>query len=155
MLKSTTTLALALAAMTMAIAPSAMAQENPIALTTATYVVETSEEGETLAAPSSVIPGDTLEFTTRYENLTASVITQFVVTNPVPANIAITPEAASATEVSVDGGTVWGPLASLEIVEQDGSRRAATAGDVTHLRWVIATLAPQEAGSVSYRGVVK
>lgn len=153
MLKRTTAFALGLAAMAMA--PSAIAQESPIDLTTSTYLVETSANGETLAAPAAVVPGDMLEFTTRYINQSGSVITQFVVTNPVPANIAVTPEAASATEVSVDGGTVWGPLASLEIVAEDGTRRAATAADITHLRWVIATLSPEEKGSVSYRGVVK
>lgn len=153
MLKTTSTFVLALSALAMA--PHAMAQERPIALTTSTYFVAVTADGEELVAPTNVVPGDTLEFTTRYANQSGSVITQFVVSNPVPENIALTAQAAGATEVSVDGGTVWGPLASLEIVEADGTRRAATAGDVTHLRWVIATLAPEEQGSVSYRGIVK
>lgn len=153
MLKKASTLMLSLAALAMA--PTAFAQERPIALITSTQLVAVTDDGEELAAPTSVVPGDTLQFTTRYANQSGAVVTQFVVSNPVPANIALTPQAAGATEVSVDGGTVWGPLSSLEITLEDGTRRAATSADVTHLRWVIATLAPEEQGSVSYRGIVK
>lgn len=151
----TKTISFALAAASLSTAPAAFAQEQPIALTTSTYLVDVTEAGEELAPATSVVPGDMLEFTTRFANQTTSVITEFTVTNPVPRNVMLTADAATATEVSVDGGTVWGPLSALEIMRDDGTRRNAMPDDVTHMRWVIATLAPAETGSVSYRAVVR
>ena len=44
---------------------------------------------------------------------------------------------SAAPELSVDGKT-YGPLASLRVATATGTTRAATADDVTHVRWRLA-----------------
>lgn len=75
----------------------------------------------------------------------------FTVTNPLPRAIAYQASARDDEQVSVDGGRSWGKLADLRI----GSR-AATAEDVTHVRWRIpATRAAQGRGLIAYSGIVR
>ncbi len=108
-----------------------------------------------LAEPKVVIPGDHLLFTTRYRNEGAQPVTNFVVTNPLPSAVALSIEGAQGTEVSVDGGKTWGQLGTLKVSGSAGSERAATAGDVTHIRWTIPAIAPGASGEVQYHGIVR
>ncbi len=133
----------------------AAAQDKPIELTSAIQLVSQSDAGEKLVDPASVVPGDVLEFQTNYSNRTGATISDFTVVSPVPQHVTLTPASAASLEVSVDGGTVWGPLASLTVTAEDQSSRPATAEDVTHLRWVVAQMAPKAEGVVSYRATVK
>lgn len=143
----------AIAVTTMAV--PALSQDRPIELSSAIQLVNVSEAGETLVAPVSVVPGDTLEFQTSYSNRTGVTVSDFTVVTPLPDHVTLTPASAASVEVSVDGGTVWGPLANLTVTEEDTTMRAATTEDVTHLRWVIAQMAPEAEGVVSYRATVK
>ena len=106
-----------------------------------------------LEPPAQVVPGDRLVYSTRYRNTSAEPVEDFVVTNPLPA--AVTLAADGAFEVSVDGGSTFGPLASLSLALADGATRPAGLADVTHVRWTIARLAPGEEGTLSYSAVVR
>jgi uncharacterized repeat protein (TIGR01451 family) len=108
-----------------------------------------------LVEPKVVIPGDHLLFTTRYHNDGAQAVTNFVVTNPLPSAVALASDSASGTEVSVDGGKTWGQLGSLKVAGTEGTPRAATAADVTHVRWTIPSIAPGASGEVQYHGIVR
>lgn len=108
-----------------------------------------------LVEPKVVIPGDRLLFTTRYHNDGAQPVTNFVVTNPLPSAVALSSEAAPGTEVSVDGGKTWGQLATLKVAAAQGGERAASASDVTHVRWTIPSIAPGASGEVQYHGIVR
>lgn len=108
-----------------------------------------------LAEPKVVIPGDRLLFTTRYRNEGAQAVTNFVVTNPLPSAVALSGADAPGTEVSVDGGKTWGQLGALTIAGSEGTARAATAADVTHIRWTIPAIAPGASGEVQYHGIVR
>ena len=108
-----------------------------------------------LAEPKVVIPGDHLLFTTRYHNEGAQPVTNFVVTNPLPSAVSLSIDGAQGTEVSVDGGKTWGQLGTLKVSASGGSERAATAGDVTHIRWTIPAIAPGASGEVQYHGIVR
>ena len=120
-----------------------------------TTVVEKGVEKMVLATPKVVVPGNRLLFSTSYRNESAAPVQNFVVTNPVPEGIAVaTPDAASLT-VSVDGGKTWGKLAALSVKDAKGVARSAQAGDVTHVRWTLATIAPGAGGAVAYHAVVK
>ena len=120
-----------------------------------TTVVEKGVEKTVLATPKVVVPGNRLLFSTSYRNESATPVQNFVVTNPVPAGIAVAaPDAASLT-VSVDGGKTWGKLAALTVKDAKGAARPAQAGDVTHVRWTLATIAPGAAGAVAYHAIVK
>ena len=120
-----------------------------------TTVVDKGVEKTVLVTPKIVVPGNHLLFSTSYRNESAAPVQNFVVTNPVPAGIAVAaPDAASLT-VSVDGGKTWGKLAALVVKDTKGAARPAQAGDVTHVRWTLATIAPGTGGAVAYHAIVK
>ena len=144
---------LAAAAVTSMAVP-ALAQSDPIELSSQIQLVQPSDDGDTLVSPDSVVPGDTLVFQTSYSNRTGETVTDFVVATPVPPSVTLTMRSAANLDVSVDGGTGWGQLADLT-VEEETETRAATADDVTHVRWIIAEMAPDAEGTVQYRAIVK
>jgi uncharacterized repeat protein (TIGR01451 family) len=116
-----------------------------------------------LKSPSQsvVVPGDKVIFTLSYANLGSEPAAGFRATNPMPGAVHFSSAAEDWAEVSVDGGQVWGKLDALKVAvaatpTTPASTRAATAEDVTHVRWIFAQpIAPGAKGSVSYRGVVK
>ena len=140
-----------------AVPAAAAAQERPIKLQSDVKLVRQAQQGAApeLVAPEGVVPGDTLVFTTSYRNEGASAVNDFVIVNPVPADLVLTDEAAAATEVSIDGGKQWGRLADLSIVEEDGEKRPATINDITHMRWVYANIAPSANGEVKFSARVR
>lgn len=139
-----------------AIAP-AFAQAPAVALKgdvkVVRQVVENGQTKETLEEPSQVLPGDRLVFTTRYTNGGAEPATDFVVTNPLPAPVRLAK--VDSFEVSVDGGKTFGALAQLKAAGADGAPRAAELGDVTHVRWRVASIAPGASGEVKYFAEVR
>lgn len=139
-------------------AGSASAQAAPVTLAGAVElektVIENGQSKTVLTEPKVVLPGDRLLFTTRYRNDGAAALQNFVVTNPVPTGVAVAEGSAAALEVSVDGKT-WGRLAALTVPDGKGGRRAAMAGDVTHVRWTIPAIAAGASGAVQYRAVVR
>ena len=105
--------------------------------------------------PQVVVPGDRLIFGTRFANKGAEPIERFVVSNPVPASVSLSGEADPALLVSVDRGASWGRLGELEIVQPDGTRRAALPADVTNVRWVLPAVAPGESGTLEFPVTVR
>lgn len=118
-------------------------------------VVENGAEKHVLSDPEVVVPGDRLVFRTTYHNPSVQSVKDFVVTNPVPAGVMLAPEGAEAHLVSVDGGKTWGHLAALTLAGEAGAIRPATSADVTHLRWVIAQIAPGARGALTYNAIVR
>ncbi|HMJ93183.1 MAG TPA: hypothetical protein VK472_03690 [Allosphingosinicella sp.] len=142
-------------------APSAAWAADSVSLTSEVLVehVKPQADGSSKVVreePSVVTPGDNLVFLLSYRNGGAQPATGFVVTNPIPASVAFTGGESDGAIVSIDGGKSWGPLASLKVANADGSMRAATPDDVTHIRWSFAQpIAAGRAGQLSFRGVVK
>ena len=132
---------------------------NPVALEGSVMLEKAVEEGGVrklvLSEPKVVVPGDRLLFSTSYRNQGSQVVTDFVVTNPVPAAVEILPESIGDAVVSVDGGKTWGQLAALSIIDSSGAKRPAKASDVTHMRWVIAAIASGASGKVQYNATVR
>lgn len=116
-------------------------------------VTENGQTRETLEEPNQVLPGDKLVFTTRYTNGGAQPATDFVVTNPLPAPVKLAK--VDSFEVSVDGGKTFGALAALKATGADGKPRVAELGDVTHVRWRVASIAPGASGEVRYLAEVR
>ena len=136
---------------------AAAAQERPLKLQSDVKLVRPSQQGGApeLVAPEGVVPGDTLLFTTSYRNEGAAAVNDFVIVNPVPEDLVLTDEAAAATEVSVDGGAHWGKLGELKVVSAVGQERPATAQDITHMRWLVASVAPNGIGQVEFSARVR
>lgn len=112
-------------------------------------------KSEDLVEPKVVVPGDKLLFATRYRNDGTLPVTDFVVTNPLPAGVSLAPDDAEQHQVSVDGGKTWGQITALTVTDVQGGIRAATASDVTHLRWTVARIPPGGAGVLTYRAIVR
>jgi uncharacterized repeat protein (TIGR01451 family) len=134
-------------------APGQVALEGGVQLEKT--VVENGQSHVVLSKPDVVVPGDRLLFTTSYANGGAEAVKNFVVTNPLPEAVALAPDAVGSNAVSVDGGKTFGPLAGLTVAAADGSRRAATASDVTHIRWTIPVIAAGASGQVEYHAIVR
>lgn len=116
-------------------------------------VAENGKTVEKLEDPNQVLPGDRLVFTTRYTNGSDKQVDDFVVTNPLPAPVKLAK--VDSFEVSVDGGKTFGALAALRAAGADGKPRAAELGDVTHVRWRVASIAPGASGEVKYLAEVR
>ena len=107
-----------------------------------------------------VVPGTEVIYVITYRNTSTQPADKVVISNPVPRELAYQGGSASGKgakfEVSVDGGQQFGVLPGLKVPGPDGKRRPAQAGDVTHLRWTLASaVAAGAEGSVSYKAVLK
>lgn len=147
-------LALALPAM------PALAQGNAMELNGDVKAVKTTtdaagNESTELVEPSVIVPGDRLIFGTDYTNSGAETVTDFVVTNPLPKAVALAPDASPELTVSVNDGKDWGVLGTLTVTQEDGTSRPAEHGDVTHVRWTLASVAPGESGRLEYPAIIR
>lgn len=150
-----TAVAIALAACS----TTALAAPSQVALVGEVKLEKTiTEDGKSrteLLEPTVVVPGDRLLFTTRYSNRGTQAANNFVVTNPLPAAVVLSHDAAEGYVVSVDGGKNWGTLAAAKVPDGKGGMRTAQASDVTHLRWTVASIAPGTSGMVRYHAIVR
>lgn len=163
-MKTINTLMLACAAMATLAVPAlplaAQTAASPIALTgdVKAEKVVTDADGKQrteLVEPTTIVPGDRLMFGTDYANRGAEPVSNFVVTNPLPAAVRLAPDADAALEVSVDGGKTFGVLGALTFTNSDGTTRPATHADVTHVRWVLASIAPGASGRLTYPAIIR
>ena len=154
-------IAAAAGAMLLPVLPAvAQAAASPIALigdVKAEKVVTAPDgtERTELVEPTTIIPGDRLIFGTDYAHNGAEIVNNFVVTNPLPAAVRLAPDADPALDVSVDGGKTWGKLAALTLANPDGTQRPATHADVTHVRWVLASVTPGAKGRLTYPAIIR
>ena len=138
----------------------ALAADN-VALASEVFVERavTDANGKTTVVreePKLVTPGDKLVFVLTYKNAGTAAADSFVVTNPIPSSVSFVASDSPGADFSVDGGKSWGALSALKVKAADGSLRAATASDVTHVRWVFAKAIPVGgAGTLSFRGIVR
>jgi uncharacterized repeat protein (TIGR01451 family) len=143
------------------LAPAAAAAAQDVSLSSQVLVerVKTSPDGKSVTVreePGVVTPGDRLVFLVSYKNAGAQPATGFTLTNPIPPAVAFTGTEDQGATFSVDGGKSWGALAALKVVQADGTSRAATPADVTHIRWSFGQpIAAGSGGQLSFRGVVK
>lgn len=137
----------------------ALAQTNAVQLAGEVKLekVEVVDGAETvtLIEPAVVVPGDKLVFSTRYENSGAQSAENVVVTNPLPGAVVLASDSAAGLLVSVDGGKSFSQLVMLTVADGKGGLRPAQTTDVTHVRWVLASVAPGAKGTLIYRAIVR
>ncbi|WP_419176540.1 hypothetical protein [Desulfosediminicola sp.] len=124
-------------------------------------VVNEQGEKETRRVPAAkVMPGTIVIFTNSCTNISDSPIDDVVINNPIPEHTvyidgSATEEGTTVT-FSIDGGKSFDAPGNLFVVEQDGTSRAATGADYTHVRWVFkSSLKPGESKNVEFRARLK
>lgn len=151
----------AIAATSALLGGSPAVASSPLKLSSDIYIERTKVDDQgrkavTLEEPKMVLPGDNLVFVVKYRNVGTAKATDFTVTNPMPKAVRFAGSANGQEVVSVDGGNSWGFLSKLRIKQGDGTSRAASLADVTHVKWNLKqTLAPGQGGKLVFRGVVK
>lgn len=107
-----------------------------------------------------VTPGTTVVYALIFRNDQSAPANDIVLVMPVPAEVAYIEGSATNrlahADFSSDGGQSYAPRQRLRVTEADGSVRAATASDITHVRWSVAkAVMPGETGQIWFRGVQK
>ena len=113
-----------------------------------------------LVQAEDLSPGDALVVTVTFLNTTQHALDGVRITQPIPPSMRYLEGSGvgpgSQVLYSVDGGATYGQPNELGVVAADGVRRAATAADYTHVRWLIkAPLAPGARAFVRFRATVR
>ncbi len=116
-----------------------------IALASDVFVEHAGATNRVLEPASTLRRGDRIVTVMRWKRARGGT---FTLTNPLPRTIHFEGSADGSEQVSVDGGRTWGRLGTLT-----KANRLAVAQDVTHVRWYIATPAPQ--GRIAYSAIVR
>ena len=117
------------------------------------------KEEKKLQALTRAAPGTEVIYVMNYLNKGKKPADGVVLTNPVPKELVYVngsqQGAGARFDLSVDGGKSFGALEALTVPGVDGKPRAATAADVTTLRWTVSSMKPGAAGKVTYRALLK
>ncbi|MEE9302626.1 MAG: hypothetical protein V3U84_02465 [Thiotrichaceae bacterium] len=137
------------------------AKQGHIKLTSQVQKVITvkTEQGKLvnkLIVADKVLPGEVVQYTNTFVNISAEGADNIGITNPIPKHTVYIPNTAKGDNFniiySVDGGKNWEIPSKLKIKNSDGSLRNAKPTDYTHIRWKYKTsLSPNEKKSVSYQ----
>lgn len=109
---------------------------------------------------ATIVPGTEVIYVITYKNTSTQPAVNVMVTNPLPKQLSYQSGSAagdnSKFEVSVDQGNSFGVLPGLNVAGAGGKPRPAQPGDVTHLRWTLASAVPPgKEGTLSYKAVLK
>ncbi|MFA5517491.1 MAG: hypothetical protein WDA20_14530 [Desulfuromonadales bacterium] len=158
-------IAVSLTILFLAVATPALAQDQPINITSSALVEKTvvNEKGEKelVRLPATkVLPGDEVIFVNAYVNGGKAPAENVVINNAIPENMIYVGETAKGENTivtySVDGGNTFGPLLELAVTIPDGMTRSAASIDVTHIRWVRTNpLAPGDKAEVEFTARLK
>lgn len=136
----------ALAAALAAAATALPAHAAPtVSLESDVYVEKAGESRRVVEPAARLRRGDRVVTIVTWKRAGAG---SFTVTNPLPRTVEFEGSADGDEQVSVDGGRTWGQLAALRV-----GTRTAVPQDVTHVRWRVATPAPQ--GRIAYSAIVR
>lgn len=135
----------------------ASAQDNPTEgpltakLAVASVVIDPATNKEVLKPAGTAAPGDTLQYTSSYSNVSGQPLSGLIVNGQIPPNTTFLPSGLSISqdatlEVLIDGES-WQELPAYKTVtREDGTteRVKATEADYKQIRWQLA--GPLEAG---------
>lgn len=116
---------------------------------------QTQGEKRTVRVPAEVRSGDRLIFLIRYRNKSEAPLRGYDFVAPVPRGVKILPDRADAVRISVDGGRNWSRPDSPVLIDAQGRLRSTDDLTATHVRLRLdRRIAPGEAGTVTYRGLL-
>jgi uncharacterized repeat protein (TIGR01451 family) len=112
------------------------------------------------APAATVSQGEVVYYTVRIRNPTSEYLRDVTVVQPIPANTTYAEHSASGpgTEIqfSADGGTTFASEGRVVATDSGGVQRAATAKDLTHIRWRLRNaLAPGAVALARFQAVFR
>lgn len=151
------TIALALGGVQPTLAQDSGKLTSKIELEKLTPAAAGQPPAKTYVAPDVVVPGDRVRVTLNFTNGGMAPAAGVNIVNPIPEALAFDgTDDIKDFSVSVDGGKAFGALTSLTVPVANAAPRAATATDVTHVRWQWSDAVPPGATrSVAFFGKVK
>jgi len=97
------------------------------------------QEEKTLVPATKVLPGETVQYSNIFENISHKTTSDIGVTNPIPENMVYIPNSAQGEDCyitfSIDGGKRWGQPYQLKVRNKQGKLVQAKAEDYTHIHW--------------------
>jgi uncharacterized repeat protein (TIGR01451 family) len=112
-----------------------------------------------LVAVAKTVPGDEIVWTTTAHNLCDKPADKVVIDLPVPEHMNFVADSAQGKgaqiSYSVDGKE-FKAATELTVRASDGTRRAARAEEVRHVRWIlVSAIAPKDTALVRFRATVQ
>jgi uncharacterized repeat protein (TIGR01451 family) len=103
-----------------------------------------------------VLPGETIQYNTSYQNISNKPADNINIVNPIPKHTVYLANSARGQntniQFSVDGGRTYGQVGTLRIRGRDGKTYVAKPSDYTHIRWQYhGSLAPKARQAVTFR----
>jgi uncharacterized repeat protein (TIGR01451 family) len=116
--------------------------------------------GDQFAPAERLRIGDEVFYTLRVRNTSASAVQDAIIVKALPRNTRYVPDSAvgpaASISYSVNGSNSFAVPEQLVVVMADGTSRAATADDYTHIRWELRhPLASGATALLRFRGVFK
>lgn len=105
---------------------------------------------------AKVLPNEVVQYNTYFENISNKPADNVQIINKIPEHTVYLENSAQgkSTDIvfSVDGGKHYEKEDLLEVVGQNGERRAAKPSDYTHIRWQYKkSLSPSEEQAIAFR----
>ncbi len=105
---------------------------------------------------AKVLPGETVQYNTFFENISNEPADNINIVNPIPKHLVYLPNSAHGknTQIvfSVDGGKHYGKAGTLKVRGNDGKLYPAKPSDYTHIQWqYLGNLAPKTKQAVAFR----
>ena len=117
------------------------------------------QEEQTLVPISKVLPGEIVQYSNIFENISNKTASDIGVTNPIPENMVYVPHSAQGDDCyitfSIDGGKRWGQPYQLKVRNKQGKLVQAKAEDYTHIHWQYrGKLKANEKRTVSFKTIL-
>ncbi len=105
---------------------------------------------------TKVLPGETVQYNTFFENISNKPADNINIVNPIPKHLVYLPNSAQGKNTnilfSVDGGRHYGKAGTLKVRGKDGKIYPAKPSDYTHIKWhYLGNLAPRNKQAVGFR----
>jgi len=123
-------------------------------------VDESGQSTTELVPVESAVPGDEVVYTVTFKNVGDQAADNILITNPIPAEMRYVEGSAfgpgTDIQYSADGGEFYAEPAAIQVRDDTGNERVASADEYTHIRWMLnGSLGAGAQGFARFRAVIR